>query len=82
VGGHKKQYDLVLPMLKKISNKMISVVQEMFMKCIKSWFKYPEIVIPGASSIDKMHCALLKKAISEQEWIGWHLVIRGYLSRH
>jgi hypothetical protein len=52
------------------------------MKCIKSWFKYPEIVIPGASSIDKMHCALLKKAISEQEWIGWHLVMHGYLSRH
>jgi hypothetical protein len=39
VGAHKKWYDLVLPMLKKIQQNDLCPVQETFMKCIKSWLE-------------------------------------------
>jgi hypothetical protein len=34
------------------------------------------------SSVHESQRELLEKAISDQEWIGWHLAMRGYLSKY
>jgi hypothetical protein len=34
------------------------------------------------SSVHDSQCELIKKAIADQEQIGWHMAMRGYLSKH
>jgi hypothetical protein len=82
VGAHKKRYDLVHPMMKQIRQNKLCPVQEVFTECIRSWLESPETSIPDVSSVHESQRELLKKAISDQERIGWHLAMRGYLSKY
>jgi hypothetical protein len=82
IGAHKKRYDLVLPMMRKIRQNKLCPVQVVFTKCIRSWLESPETSIPDVSSVHESQRDLLKKAISDQECIGWHLTMRGYLSKY
>jgi hypothetical protein len=82
VGAHKKRYDLVVLMMKQIRQNKLCPAQEVFTKCIRSWLESPETFIPDLSSVHESQCELLEKAISDQEWIGWHLAMRGYLSKY
>jgi hypothetical protein len=34
------------------------------------------------SSVHDSQCELIQKAIADQEQIGWHMAMRGYLSKH
>jgi hypothetical protein len=34
------------------------------------------------SSVHDSQHELIQKAIVDQEWIGWHMAMQGYLSRH
>jgi len=81
VRAHKKRYDLVHPMLKKIINNDLCPVQRVFASCIKSWLESPETPSPDVSRVPDSQRELLDKALNEQESIGWHLCMRGYLSR-
>ncbi len=56
VDAHRKWYDLVLPMLKKIHQNDLCSLQEMFTKCIKSWLESLETVIPDVSSVHETQC--------------------------
>jgi hypothetical protein len=53
VGAHKKWYDLVHPMMKKIRQNNLCQVQEVFSKWIRSWLESPESVIQDVSSVTK-----------------------------
>ncbi len=44
VGAHKKWYDLVHPMMKKIRMDNLCQVQEVFTKCIRPWLESPQTV--------------------------------------
>jgi hypothetical protein len=46
-----------------------------------SWLKSPETVIPDMSRVNVSQRELLQKAITDQGRIGWHLAMRGYLSK-
>jgi hypothetical protein len=82
IGAHKKHYDLILPMMRKICQNKLCQVQEVFTTCIRSWLESPETSIPDVSSVHESHPDLLQKTISDQEHIGWHLAMRGYLSKY
>jgi hypothetical protein len=82
IGAHKKRYDLVLPMMRKICQNKLCPVQEVFTKCIRSWLESPETSIPDVSSVHESQRDLLQKAISDQECIGWHLAMRGFFSKY
>jgi hypothetical protein len=82
IGAHKKCYDLIFPMMQKIHQNKHCPVQEVFTKCIRSWLESPETSIPDVSSVHESNCDLLQKAISDKECIGWHLAMRGYLSKY
>jgi hypothetical protein len=69
-------------MMKQIRQNKLCPSQEVFTKCIRSWLKSPETSIPDMSSVHESQCELLEKAISDQEWIRWHLAMRGYLSKY
>jgi hypothetical protein len=47
-----------------------------------SWLESPETIIPDVSSVHDSQCELIKKAIADQEQIGWNMAMRGYLSKH
>jgi hypothetical protein len=57
-------------------------VQQVFVKCFRSWLENSETPTPDVSSVHAEQRDLLNKALQEQEAIGWDLGIRGYLSRH
>jgi hypothetical protein len=82
VGAHAKRYDLVCPMMRKIQQNNLCPTQEVFTMCIRSWLESLETVIPDMSSAHELQCEFLWKAIDDQERIGWHLAMRGYLSKH
>jgi hypothetical protein len=48
---------------------------------MRSWLESLETVIPDVSSSHESQPELLRKAIDDQECIGWHLAMRGYLSK-
>lgn len=60
----------------------VQPVQWVFASCIKSWLKSQETPMLDVSRIPDSQSELLNKAIKEQAAIGWHLGMRGYLSRH
>jgi hypothetical protein len=84
VGAHKKWYDLVHPMMKKIRMDNLCQVQEVFTKCIRPWLESPQTVffIPDVSSVHESQSELLWQEIADHECIGWHLAMRGYLSKY
>jgi hypothetical protein len=83
VSAHQKRYDLVFKRMKKIRQNNLCQAQEVFTKCIRSWLKSLETVtLDDVSSIHDSQHELLQKAIADQEEIGWHLAIRGYLSKY
>jgi hypothetical protein len=82
VGAHKKRYDLVLPMMKKIQQNNLCPAQRVFTQCIRSWLESPETIIPDVSSVHDSQRGLLQRAIDDQAKIGWHLAMRGYLSKY
>jgi hypothetical protein len=69
-------------MMKQIQQNKLCPAQEVFTKCIRSWLESPETSIPDVSSVHESQRELLEKEISDQEWIGWHLAMRGYLSKY
>jgi hypothetical protein len=69
-------------MMRKICQNKLCPVKEVFTKCIRSWLKSLETSILDVSSVHESHCELLQKAISDQEHSGWHLAMRGYLSKN
>jgi hypothetical protein len=69
-------------MMKKIQQNNLCPVQEAFAKCIRSWLKSPETIILDVSRVHDSHCGLLQWAIDDQMRIGWHLAMRGYLSKY
>jgi hypothetical protein len=69
-------------MMRKIRENKLCPVQEVYTKYIRSWLKSPEKSILDVSSVHESQCDLLKKAISNQECIGWHLAMRGYFSKY
>jgi hypothetical protein len=79
-GTHKKRYELVLLLMQKIRQNHLCPAQEVFTMCIKSWLESPETIIPDMSSVPEPQCELNLKAIADQEQIGWHLAMKGYLS--
>jgi hypothetical protein len=50
--------------------------------CVKSWLKSPETLIPDVSSVHVTQRELIEKAMADQDQIGWHLAMRGYLSKY
>jgi hypothetical protein len=82
VSAHKKLCDLVHPMVNKIRQNNLCPAQEAFTTCVKSWLKSPETLIPDVSSVHVTQRALIEKAMADQDQIGWHLAMRGYLSKY
>jgi hypothetical protein len=82
VSAHQKRHALVHQMMKKIWQNNFCPAQEVFTKCIRSWLESPETAIPDVSSIHESKRELLRKAIADKECIGWHLAVRGYLSKY
>jgi hypothetical protein len=68
--------------MKKIRQNNLCPAQETFTKCIRSWLESPETVIPDVSSVHESQRGLIQQAIDDQQCIGWHLAMRGYLSKH
>jgi hypothetical protein len=68
--------------MRKICQNNLCPVQEVFTKCIRFWLESPETVIPDMSSVNVSQRELLQKLITDQGWIGWHLAMRGYLSKY
>jgi hypothetical protein len=69
-------------MMKQIHQNKLCPTQEVFTKCIRSWLESPETILPDVSSVHESQRELLEKAISDQDCIGWHLAMRGYLSKY
>jgi hypothetical protein len=68
--------------MKKIRQNNQCPAQEVFMKCVRSWLESLESIIPDVSSVYDSQHELIKKAIADQEQIGWHMAMQGYLSKH
>jgi hypothetical protein len=56
--------------------------QDAFTKCIRSWLKSQETLTLDGSSAPESQCVLISQAIADQEQIGWHLVMCGYMSKY
>jgi hypothetical protein len=82
VGAHKKGYDLFHLLMKKIRQNNQCPTQEVFTKCVRSWLESPETIILDVSSVHDSERELIKKVIADQEQIGWHMAMQGYLSKH
>jgi len=57
-------------------------VQQLFVKCVRSWLGNLETPKPDVSQVHDEQRELVERALEEQGRIGWHLAMRGYLSRH
>ena len=82
IHAHKKRYDLVCPMLCQNTLNDLCPVQQVFASCVKSWLETPETSMPDVSRIPHSQWELLDQALAEQDRIGWHLAMWGYLSCH
>jgi hypothetical protein len=67
VGIHKKQYDLVHPLMKKTIQNNQCPTQEVFTMCVRSWLKSPETFLLDMSSVHDSQHELIQKAIVDQE---------------
>jgi hypothetical protein len=52
------------------------------MKYIRSWLESLETDTPDMSCVHKSQCDLILQANSDQEQIGWHLAMHGYISTY
>jgi hypothetical protein len=68
--------------MKKVRQNNLCPAQETFTKCIRSWLESPETVILDVSSVHESQRGLIQQAIDDQQRIGWHMTMRGYLSKH
>jgi hypothetical protein len=68
--------------MKKIRQNNLCPTQEVFNMCIRSWLESLETIIPDVRSVHVSQCELTQKAIADQEQIGWHMAMRGYLSKY
>jgi hypothetical protein len=82
IGAHQKCYTLVFPFLKKITMNPLCPAQEAFTKCIRPCLESPETLIPDVSSAPESQHDLIQQVIADQEQIGWHFVMRGYISKY
>jgi len=83
VSAHKRQYELLPTMKRKIKSTDGCKVQELFVKCVEAWLANLETqILPDISTVPINQQELLQKALSEQDRIGWTLGVRGYISRH
>jgi hypothetical protein len=73
---------LVHMMMKQIHQNKLCPAQEVFTKCIRSWLESLETIVLDVSSEHASQCELQEKIISDQDSIGWHLAMRGYLSKY
>jgi hypothetical protein len=79
---HKKCHELVIPVLWKIMSNKLCPIQQVFTSCVKSWLETLETSMLNVCRIPDSQWALLEKAMAEQDQIGWHLAMWGYLSQH
>jgi hypothetical protein len=68
--------------MKKIRQSNQCPAQEVFTKCVRSWLESLETIILDVSSVHDSQCELIQKTIADQEQIGWHMAMQGYLSKH
>jgi hypothetical protein len=54
-------------------------VQQLFVWCIRSWLVSLETPKLDVSLVPGVQHDLVIKALEEQEQIGWHLAMQGYL---
>ena len=80
--AHRKRYDLVHSMSQDMLRNRTCTAQQLFVWCIRSWLVSPETPKPDVSLVPEAQRDLVIQALEEQERIGWHLAMRGYLSRH
>jgi hypothetical protein len=69
-------------MVNKIRQNNLCPAQEAFTTCVKSWLESPETLILDVSSVHVTQRELIEKAMADQDRIGWHLAMRGYLSKY
>jgi len=83
VSAHKRRYELLPTMKRKIQSTDGCKVQEIFVKCVEAWLANSETqILPDISTVPIQQQELLRIALSEQDCIGWTLGVRGYISRH
>jgi len=83
IGAHRRRYDLTFQMTRKMIPNSNCEVQRIFAQCVKDWLTNPETSPePDVSQVPDEQRDHLERALAEQTAIGWHLGIRGYLSRH
>ena len=80
--AQRKRYELVRPLCEDIQENQFCHVQQTFTWCLKSWLLSSETPQPDVSQVTESQRELLDKALEEQEKIGWHLAMRGYLSKY
>lgn len=80
--AHRTRYVLVYNMCKEITPNPRCPVQRIFATCVKSWLENSETPQPDVSTVHDEQSDYLRTALWEQEQIGWHLAMRGYVSRH
>jgi hypothetical protein len=65
IHAHKKQYNLIHPMLKKIVSNNLCPTQWVFASWIKSWLESLETPTQDVSRIPDSQCELLNKALHQ-----------------
>jgi hypothetical protein len=66
VGAHKKRYDLMHPMMRKIIKDDLCPVQQVFATCIRTWLKSPETLPkPDVSIVPEAQRDILIQALNE-----------------
>jgi hypothetical protein len=80
--AHKRRYELLLPLKRRMLTVPACKVQQLFFDCLRRWLANPDDILPDISHIPTAQKELVTKALLEQRAIGWDLCFRGYLSRH
>jgi ribonuclease HI len=80
--AHKRRYELLPPMQRRMLTVPGCRVQQLFFDCLRSWLANPDNISPDISHIPIEQRGLVETALSEQKAIGWDMCSRGYLSRH
>ena len=80
--AHKRRYELLFPMKRRILTNPGCKVQQLFFDCLRKWLARPDNISPDISHLPMAQRTLVALALTEQQAIGWDLCFRGYLSRH
>ena len=80
--AHKRRYELIPPMQRRMLTVPGCRVQQIFFDCLRSWLANPDNITPDISHLPIEQRGLVETALSEQAAIGWDMCFRGYLSRH